>query len=298
MFIADRVFPMVPVSKQSDRYFVYTRADWLRNEAQLRGPASESAGGGWAIDNTPTYYADVWAVHKDVDDQTRQNADAAINMDRDATEYVTQQLWMKRDQVWASKFFNTGIWTTNLTGVAAAPGANQFLRWDEPNSTPIDDITAQIMNIASLTGFKPNKLVLGPQVYNALRNSADVLDRIKYTQRGVVTTDLLASLMDLDEVVVPMSVTNTAIQGATENTAFVFGKSALLVYSAPNPGLLTPSAGYIFTWNGLLGAGAYGNRIKRFRMDWLAADRVEGELAFDCKLIAPELGCFFTTAVS
>jgi hypothetical protein len=63
-FIADRVFPIVPVTKQSDRYFVYTRADWLRSEVQLRGPASESAGGGWVLDNTPTYFADVWAVHK------------------------------------------------------------------------------------------------------------------------------------------------------------------------------------------------------------------------------------------
>jgi hypothetical protein len=235
---------------------------------------------------------------KDIDDQTRANADAAINMDRDATEYVTQQLWTKRDQVWASKFFTTGIWSTNLTGVAAAPGAGQFLRWDEPNSTPIEDITGQAIAIAGLTGFKPNKLVLGPEVYNALRNNADVLDRIKYTQRAVATTDLLASLFDVDEVVVPMSVVNPAIQGAADATSFIFGKSALLVYSAPNPGLLTPSGGYIFTWNGLMGAGAFGNRIKRFRMEWLAADRVEGEAAFDCKLVAPELGCFFATAVS
>lgn len=62
-FIADRVFPMIPVQKQSDRYFEYTRDDWFRIEAQLRGPATESAGSGFNIDNTPTYFADVFAVN-------------------------------------------------------------------------------------------------------------------------------------------------------------------------------------------------------------------------------------------
>ena len=45
-FVADKIFPVVPVQKQSDRYFVYTKGDWFRDEAQIRAPATESAGGG------------------------------------------------------------------------------------------------------------------------------------------------------------------------------------------------------------------------------------------------------------
>ena len=33
-FIADKVFPSVAVQKQSDRYFVYFREDWYRDEAR------------------------------------------------------------------------------------------------------------------------------------------------------------------------------------------------------------------------------------------------------------------------
>jgi len=73
---------------------------------------------------------------------------------------------------------------------------------------------------------------------------------------------------------------------------------ALLVYSAPSPGLMVPSAGYMFSWNGLLGSGAMGNRIKNFRMEHLASDRIEGELAFAAELVSAQLGCFFRDCVS
>ena len=54
----------------------------------------------------------------------------------------------------------------------------------------------------------------------------------------------------------------------------------------------------MFSWNGLMGAGPEGNRIKRYRMEPLAADRIEGEMAFDAKLVASECGAFFEDAVS
>lgn len=297
-FIADRVFPNIPVSKQSDRYFVYEREDWFREEAQERAPGTETAGGGWRIDNTPTYYARVYGVHKDVDDQIRANADEPLDMDRDATLWITQQLLLKRERIWAASYFRTTVWGTDLVGVPGAPGVGQFTQWDQANSTPIEDVTNAAVAIAELTGFRPNVLVLSPFVFNALRNHPDVLDRIKYTQRGVVTTELLAGLFDVDRVLVPWGVVNTAPEGVQGNFAFVFGKSALLVYANPNPGILQPSGGYIFSWTGYTGAGPAGNRIKRFRIEQIASDRVEGEIAFDAKLVAPDLGVFFSGAVS
>lgn len=298
-FIADKVFPNIPVPKQSDRYFVYERADWFRDDAEKRAPGTESAGGGFRIDNTPSYFADVWALHKDVDDQIRANADEPINMDRDATEYVTQQLMLRREKQWATDYFTTGIWGTQKQGVAAAPGAGQFLQWNDANSTPVEDITTMVIDIAKLTGFRPNTLVLSPYVFNTLKNHADILDRIKYTQRGTVTTDILASLFEVDRVLVAMATSNKATEGAAANFDFVISdKAMLLCYSNPTPSILTPSAGYTFSWTGYLGAGTAGNRIKRFRMEELSSDRIEGEMAFDLKLIAADLGAFFYDAIA
>ncbi|NPV72076.1 MAG: hypothetical protein HPY55_15835 [Firmicutes bacterium] len=297
-FIADKVFPIVPVEKQSDRYFRYDKSDWHRIQAAKRAPGTESAGGGWRIDNTPTYFCDVYAVHKDIDDQTRQNAQKPIDMDRDATEWTTQQLMLLREKIWAENYMKSGIWGTELTGVAATPGAGQFLQWDQANSTPIEDVENARMAIAQQTGYVPNVLVLGPHVFSALKNHPSILDRVKYTQRAVITTDILAGLFEVDKVLVPMAVIETAAEGAPSNMQFIFPKAALLCYAEPNPGILKPSAGYIFAWTGLFGAGAYGNRIKRFRMEHLASDRIEGEMAFDARQVAPDLGAYFANAVA
>lgn len=53
-FIAPRVFPVVPVDKQSDLYFTYTKNDWFRDEAKVRPPASESVGSGYGV-STASY---------------------------------------------------------------------------------------------------------------------------------------------------------------------------------------------------------------------------------------------------
>ena len=113
-FIATRVFPVVPVSKQSDKFFTYTKNDWFRDEAQRRADATESAGGGYNL-STDSYQADVYAFHKDIGDQTRANADAPINVDREAAEFVTSRLMLKMETQFVSNFFTTGIWGTDTT---------------------------------------------------------------------------------------------------------------------------------------------------------------------------------------
>jgi len=61
---------------------------------------------------------------------------------------------------------------------------------------------------------------------------------------------------------------------------------------------MLPSAGYTFSWTGYLGASQEGLRTLRFRMPQLRSDRVEGEMAYDQKVVAAELGVFFSAAIA
>jgi len=296
-FIADKVFPTVPVQKQSDRYFVYGREDFFRDEAEERAPGTESAGGDYSIDNTPTYYCREYGFHKDIDDGERTNSDNPLKPDEDATIFVTQKMLIRRERSWAANYFTTGKWGANLNG-GASGGGGDFVYWDDyDHSDPITDIETRKDTIA-LTGFKPNTLVLGAQVFTKLKSHPKILDRVKYTQRGVITEEILAALFGIDRVLVPYAVVNVAAKNKTGSYQFIHGKHALLVYAAPNPGIKVPSGGYTFAWTGMYGAGAYGNRIRQFRMENLRSDRVEGEIAFDCKQIAADLGVFFNGAIS
>lgn len=293
-FVADQVFPNVPVKQQSNRYYVFDRDNWFRAQAEKRAPSAESAGGGYTVDNTPTYFADVYAFHKDVDDQIRANQDSVLDVDREATEFVSRDLSLKKELIWSATYFTTGVWTGSTTGGDITPGT----LWDAGGSTPIEDMRAQLLSTKKKTGFKANDVVMGEEVWNVLQDHADFLDRIKYTQTAIVVPQLLASVLGVDKVLIAGGVQNTAIEGATEAMDFIFGKDVLIVYAAPRPGLMTPTAGYTFSWSGLFGAGALGTRVLRFRMEHLKSDRIEGEMAFDHKVVAPEMGAFFDNVIS
>jgi len=289
-FIAGIVFPTVPVNKQSDLYFIYAKDQWFRTDAKPRAPGAESEGSGYAV-STDSYSAKVWAIHKLVDDQLRSNADAPINLDRDATEFVTRDLLLQKEIAWATKYFGTSIWT-------GASDKTPSPKWDAASSTPIKDLRAGILGIKVKTGFRPNTLVLAEDSWSALQDNADFLDRIAVTQRKIVNAELLASVLGIDRVLVAGAVKNTALEGATAAMASVFSKQALLCYSAPRPSIMMPSAGYTFAWSGYLGASPQGLRIKRFRIEPKASDCIEGELAYDHKLVASDLGAFFTATIS
>lgn len=298
VFIASRVFPAIPVSKKSDKYYVYTKNDWFRDEAAPRADASESVGSGYNLSST-SYDCEVYAIHKDIGDLTRANADSPINLDRDATEFTTSRILLRMERDWAAKYFATSIWGTDLTGVAGAPGASQFTQWsDYANSDPITDIETGKRAILATTGFMPNTLVVGYDVFRYLQHHPDVVDRYKYTSSSVITEDMLARLFNVDRLFVARSIYASNNENETAAYSFIHGKAALLCYAAPSPGLLAPSAGYTFLWTGVSSGMGQPVVMRRFRMDKLKADRVEAEAAWIHKVVATDLGVFYATAVA
>lgn len=297
-FIADKVFPIVPVDKKSNKFFKYTKNDWFRDEAQRRADGTESAGSGYNLD-TDSYSADVWAFHKDVGDQVLANADAPLTPLREASEFVTHRLLLRRELQFVTDFFTTSVWGTDVSGVSSSPSSGQFLQWNSSSATPIDDIEVGKSAILSSTGFEANTLVLGYDVFKYLKNHTTIVDRYKYTQAGAyVTEDLLAKVFGVDRVLVAKAVKATNKEGAAGAYSFAFGKAALLCHVAPNPGLLTPSAGYTFAWTGVSEGLGSTLGVSQFRMEHLKATRVEGQVAFDNKVVGSDLGYFFTTAVA
>lgn len=297
-FIADKVFPTVSVDKKSNLFFKYDKNDWFRDEAQRRAGGTESAGSGYGL-STDSYSCDVWAFHKDVDDQTLSNSDTPLNPLREAAEFVTHRLMLRRELQFVSDFFTTGVWGTDATGVSGTPSTGQFKQWsDYANSDPINDIEAAKEGILSTTGLDANTLVLGYSVFRQLKNHPDLIDRFKYTTSENITADIMARLFDVDRVLVAKAVKATNNEGATGAYGFAYGKGALLAHVASAPGLLTPSAGYTFAWNGV--SGGLGSTIgtSQFRMEHLKSDRVEGEVAFDNKVVASDLGYYFASAVA
>lgn len=140
-FIADKVFPIVPVKRQSDVFYIYNKGDFMRDEAQVRGTASESAGGDYGVEASDPYYCRKHAFHKDITPEERANYDEPLDADTDATDFVSQKMLIRREMEWATKFFKAGVWGREISGVDASPSTNQAIKWNKETSNPIKDIT-------------------------------------------------------------------------------------------------------------------------------------------------------------
>lgn len=302
-YIADKVFPMVPVQHQTDVYFVWSKADFFRDEAQLRSDATESAGTGVNL-ITQRYSANVWALHQDIGAQVRSNADPAVDVDVIATRTLMQKLLIRRDRMFVSTFMTAGLWGTTVTAAAGGtPGTAVPAPWsDDANSDPFTDIAVAQTTILQNTGFDANCLVLAYPVYQALRKHPLVIDRIKYTNpayAGTITPQLLAEAFDIERVLVSKAVYNSAAENIAANMAFVAGNDALLVHTPSAPGLMVAAAGYTFAWSGFTGINSLGIRVSQIPMNWrgLGTVRTEAEMAFDMQIVGTDLGYFLHSMV-
>lgn len=296
MYIADQVFPLVPVTKKSDIYAVFTKSDWFRDEAQRRSPGEEVKRGGYNINVTNTYDCINYAIGKDIPDEYRRGADDVFDLDREATLWVTDRLQLRREIEWAADFFAASKWANDATFTATT-------RWNVyASSDPISDVHDGIEQILSDTGKFANTLILGYQVYNELLDHPDIIDRFKggATVGGpaVTSEDLLSRIFGVERVLVARAIKTTNLElNTTEAYSFVWGQHALLLYVAPRPGRMEASAGYTFVWDGI-GAGYSPQTIKSRRDDARYTDVIEGLGFWDSVMTAQDCGYFFSSVTA
>lgn len=310
-YAARQVFPQVPVSASFGKYKVWGRSYFLRDEVGPRPLGGYPRQVGYR-DSSDSFTTDEEALEAVIDDRERADQVNDDDIEKSKIRLLTAQHLVHGDRRWAAAYFKPGVWGTNLTGVAAAPGANQFLQWDNANSDPMLLLDEQGGLIGDRVGdmWRPNKLVLGRLAAMRLRNHPVIRSRLGTQKDQILTNSDLARFFGLsdDGVVVPGGIVNTGPEmesfAATEAAAvyqrIVSSKDALLVYANPNPSKEMPSGGYTFAWRGLLGADAANplSAVERGRDDRAKSDWFHVRTAYDFKVVAPELGVFFSGAVA
>lgn len=298
-FISSKVFPRLPVDKRTDRYKVYNRPQWRNaNGVFKRAPGTESRGVGWNWTHD-TYYVDPFAVHVDLHDQDLAEADDPVSLPKEATELITQKLLLSKELDWHQQFFKPGVWENE-------PTVGEL--WDDVASDPIAQVGDWIDQFTLKNSKAPNTMVIGVDVWRALKNHPDLVDRIKYTQRGLVTADLIGAAFEIPTILVSRA---SYIDGYEERGSAKLDndsspefqyitnpKGVLLTYSTPSPKKMEPMAGMSITWKGYFAGNAQGVRIKRFRMEPIEVDRIEGMITYQHKLVAPSMGLYVDQLVA
>lgn len=294
-FVADKVFPAIEVEKQSDKYFVFDKGAFFRDDAKLRGSHEESVGSGYTLSND-SYFCDIYALHKDIARPDRSNTDAPLNQDRSAVEFVTNSLLIRKEKLFAAAAFAVSVWDTTVVG-------SSTLQWDDYlQSDPIRAVDAAKLEILQRTGKIPNTLVVGMKVHLALKEHPDVVDRIKYTSSRVATEEVIAGLLGVQRYVVPYALADDAPDGRSSAASLSFmlsTRSALLVYTPAAPGIETPMAGAGFHWKGSPDMPRpSGMVMRKLPMDLKQSDRIEGEISLAYKITSSALGVFWSNIVA
>ena len=296
-FVWDKIAPIVPVDKQSNKYWVFDNEYFMRNDMQLRPPATESAGTQFKV-STDSYFADVFAVHYDLDYQTAANAD--FEMESKIVRLLTHQTHQRLDQDVITQLLTTSIWTTDQTGVSGVPSTNQFKQWNDSASTPDKDVRIQGDNIKLRSGKRPNVFACGAQTYTQLATNQTLLARYQYVQGGYLDNAQIANALGVERVVVADAIKVTNAAGQAKATSFNLGKVAWLGYVEPSPSMEAASAAYIFNWTGLENStlSSAGPQIARIENPLTRTVRYEAQIAYGIKKVSADLGVFFTSAVA
>tara|TARA_R110002020_G_scaffold178734_6_gene371797 strand:+ start:5969 stop:6919 length:951 start_codon:yes stop_codon:yes gene_type:complete len=282
-FVALRAMPIIKVQSKSDQYFKYDEYDFNRDSFTMRAPGAETGVTSFGL-STDTYNCVVWSNAFDVEAQIAANADAPLNLEQDATKMLTNQYLVHLEGWWCSEFFQTGQWT----GQADDASWN----WSVSTNDPVKDIGSKVNALQYTTGHRANTAVFGSAAMQMFLDHPLVIDRIKYTQTGVVAEDLVASILGLDEVFTTRGIKTTSDEGATGAISSIGSINDVAIYYKPkSPGLMTPSAGYQFVWDRYLGGGA-GQRIYRTDIPLKRATRIEMECAYVFKMTNSKAGCF------
>ena len=291
-FIGDKVFPSVPVDKQSDKFYIWTKGFWLRNAVEKRTPGDTFPEGRLQLSND-SYYCNEYHLGFPIPDEDRQNQDPGIELETTGAEWLKTQFWLNREIDVASVAFASGSWANYVTG-----GTN-FTVWSNyDESDPISDVNLGMQTIQKATGKKANALVIGKEVFDILAEHPNLLEKFKYTSVGILSPEQVRQALRVDTLLIGEAVYESTAEGAASATrGYIWGKHGLLLHVPKAPGLRVAAAGYTFEWR-IAGAGGLTIAIENIREDNRKRDFLTAIHAFDNKVVGSDLGYYFSGAVA
>lgn len=149
-------------------------------------------------------------------------------------------------------------------------------RWTGADSDPTKDVITAVEAVRGSIGVRPNTALISASAFSALSTNAAILDRLKYTGRDSITTEILARLWNLQNVVVGDAV---GASGQDDSLSDIWGDDVIVAYVAPPTGgnsrsNARPSYGYTYSITGMpLVKAPYQDRNANSWVYPVAADR-------------------------
>jgi hypothetical protein len=265
--IQEMMFPIVPLNSLQAKVAKYSKSNMFRlpKNGFRREEGSETARYNYNIGTIPVAPWEMSAEFVVTDEMIDIGMEGSLSTGQlpidptiDAVQHLVALIDLDKEKIVSDMVFSNGnAWADGTSGPgsygAVPSGGNGAWALDTTANTFITDVFNAKETIRQNTGYIPNKLEIDYATFVAQQFNPQVSEKIKYTQRSVVTEELLAVLLQLDEVLVGRAVYTSSQENkkaeATTGYNSVWNPSghgnAFLFYQEA-PGLRALGAGYQF----------------------------------------------------
>jgi len=212
-FIAQRVAPVIDVASQSGSFGKIPVEQLLQTRTTNRASGAGYARGNWTF-LPATYACEEHGAEEPIDDREAAMYANYFSAEQIATMRAYDAVLRNAEMRMAAAVFNASTWTGETLTTAVG------IEWDTiATATPITDVDAAVKKVWAVSGMWPNALVISKPVFKNLRRCAQVIDALESggagapSYQGAINEAQLASVFDLDYIIVAGSAKNTAAEG-------------------------------------------------------------------------------------
>jgi hypothetical protein len=304
-FVADQVFPDLPVDLRTDRYWVYDPRTFLQASGldstgkalSLRKPTAPAREVNFSL-SRDQYYAEEYAKKSPIADETgteigyTAGANAVLNAQMDTTEMLTEQLKVDREMMSAYRACRTSLYpNSNKVTLTTGGSGTSWASYASANSNPFSNLRDAKVTVRKKIMREPNSALYTVDTAQTLADHPLVKDLIKYTSKDALSSSGLPVVLRGLRTIEAASQAITTNEGATnqdptncwvdENGTNV----CLVFYSASQVGPRTIHFGRTFQAPHAT-TKARGLAVMEWRDENIHSMYVEASMTMDIKHIA------------
>lgn len=182
--VGERLFPVIPVRKQSNMIPSIPLGEFLRSESAIRAPGGEANKVKFEI-STQTYFCKNYALKYPLTIEDRENADEVWNVRQNGAFLITDLLRIQKE----IRVFNAINSATNVNTVFTVTSA-----WNG-NSHPLDDLLRMGNRVQDSTGFWPNYWLFGVSAWRSIMVNSALRGVLFPHGGGLNTEDAIGRLL-------------------------------------------------------------------------------------------------------
>jgi hypothetical protein len=295
--LADRIAPVLPVAQQAAKYRIFGKNNLVQRETLWApGAIPNAIEARWSSD---TYFADIHKLRINLLDAERANIApmqlGGIDLQGAYTQTVTQAIAIAREARVASLFTNAANYAAShkITKAGAA-------EWNAGGSgTVISDLKTMIGTVSddSLVPAEMLTVIIPTPVMRVVEENSGILDRIKYSQIGITTPEILRAMLGVKEVLVAQSHTAGAsveVAGSDVITGYtttnLWGDTVWVGLINEGGNQMQPSFARSFNWAAATNGQRRRTRVYRMADEGQEGDWIEVAEAMDEKIVAAFAG--------